>query len=118
LDAIQSLRLYLQISGCQVETATDGQAALDLAARYRPDVALLDLGMPRLDGLDVARRIRREPWGRDMTLVAITGWGQDEDRKRSREAGFDYHLVKPVAPVVLADVLAKRSDNVRHSGEG
>jgi two-component system CheB/CheR fusion protein len=112
VDAVKSLKLCLEMWGCQVETANDGRAALDLAARIRPDVALLDLGMPGLTGLDVARGIRRQPWGRETTLVAITGWGQEQDRKRSREAGFDYHLIKPVAPMVLADVLAKRGVDV------
>jgi two-component system CheB/CheR fusion protein len=118
VDAVKSLRLYLEMCGCQVETANDGRAALDLATRIRPDVALLDLGMPGLTGLDVARGIRRQPWGRDTTLVAITGWGQEHDRKRSREAGFDYHLTKPVAPTVLADVLAKRGIGVQPGGQG
>jgi CheY-like chemotaxis protein len=69
-------------------------------------VALLDIGMPRADGYEVARRIRCEPWGRGITLVALTGWGQESDRRRSEEAGFDIHLTKPVDPKVVSDLLA------------
>ncbi len=106
-DAAEMLGMYLQTTGCEVVTAYDGSAALELAAQFRPDVALLDLGMPRLDGLAVARRLREEPWGRSIRLVALTGWGQEQDRKRSSEAGFDHHLVKPVAGDVVAALLAR-----------
>lgn len=76
--------------------AFDGQAALELAEEFRPELAFLDIGLPKLDGHEVARRIRRETWGKSMRLVALTGWGQEGDRKKSSEAGFDAHLVKPV----------------------
>ena len=104
-DAAQSLGMLLEIMGCQVRTAPDGAAALDVAAEFRPDLALLDLGMPRVDGFDLARRIRAEPWGRGMTLVAVTGWGQQQDRKRSADAGFDHHLVKPIGPEAVRSLV-------------
>jgi CheY-like chemotaxis protein len=105
-DAAAMLTAYLESMGCEVATAHDGQAALEMAQRFRPDVALLDLGMPRLTGLECARELRRERWGQSVMLVALTGWGQEEDRRRSKEAGFDYHLVKPVSPDIVAALVA------------
>jgi CheY-like chemotaxis protein len=70
--------------------------AIEAAERLRPDVLLLDIGLPRLNGYEVCARIRKEPWGKDLVLVALTGWGQEEDRHKSKEAGFDAHMVKPV----------------------
>ena len=96
LDSAESLAMMLSLCGHEVATAHDGLAALKLAQEFQPDVALLDLGMPKLDGYEAARSIRQQAWGRDMMLVALTGWGQAEDKRRSREAGFDAHLVKPV----------------------
>ena len=87
-------------------TAHDGHSALDAAERHRPGVVLLDIGLPALNGYDVCRRIRHEPWGKSMVLIALTGWGQDEDRRRSQEAGFDGHLVKPVDHTRLLSLLA------------
>jgi CheY-like chemotaxis protein len=87
--------------GHTVEVVYDGEDALACAERFRPDIALLDLGMPKLDGFAVCRRIRAEPWGAAMRLVAQSGWGQDEDRRRTAEAGFDHHLVKPIDPAAL-----------------
>jgi CheY-like chemotaxis protein len=84
----------------------DPHESLAVAARERPEIILLDLGMPGLDGYEVARRIRGEPWGRDTRLVAVTGWGRDEDRQHSRAAGFDAHLVKPVDLDTLRAMLA------------
>jgi CheY-like chemotaxis protein len=106
VDAAQSLGMYLRMTGCEVAIANDGESALGLAARFRPEVALLDIAMPRLNGFELARRIRSEPWGAAITLVAITGWGQEQDRLRSAEAGFDHHLVKPVTPDVIHGLLA------------
>jgi CheY-like chemotaxis protein len=91
-----SLALLLENLGADVHTATDGQAALDELEAYRPSVMLLDIGMPGMDGLEVARRARQRADSRDLTVIALSGWGQDEDRRRSREAGVDYHMVKPV----------------------
>lgn len=95
-DALESLATLLELGGHEVFTAANGALALESAERHMPEVALLDIGMPKLDGYEVARRIRAQPWGRQITLVALTGWGQDSDRKRSGEAGFDSHLVKPL----------------------
>lgn len=105
-DSTVSLSMLLRIMGHKVRTAFDGPQAIDLAAEYRPDIVLLDIGLPEMNGYEVARRIRREPWGRRMTLIALTGWGQEEDRKHSEEAGFDYHLVKPVEAPALTRLLA------------
>ena len=106
-DALESLATLLQLSGHEVFTATNGGTALQSAERHLPEVALLDIGMPMLDGYEVAKRIRAQPWGQRITLVALTGWGQDSDRRRSREAGFDSHLVKPLDLETLTDLLAR-----------
>ena len=105
-DALESLATLLQLSGHEVYTAANGAVALETAEQHRPEVALLDIGMPKLDGYEVARRIRAQPWGARITLVALTGWGQDSDRRRSQEAGFDSHLVKPLDLDKLTDLLA------------
>jgi signal transduction histidine kinase len=104
-DALESLALMLRMEGHEVTCASDGEEALALAGERRPEIVVLDVGMPKLDGCEVARRIRAESWGRGAILVALTGWGQDVDRRRSREAGFDMHLVKPVDPATLCDML-------------
>jgi signal transduction histidine kinase len=106
-DALESLATLLQLSGHEVYTATNGGTALQSAERHLPEVVLLDIGMPLLDGYEVAKRIRAQPWGQRITLVALTGWGQDSDRRRSREAGFDSHLVKPLDLETLTDLLAR-----------
>ena len=106
-DVLLSLRLQVELLGAgEVHTARDGAEALEQAGALRPDLVLLDVGMPRMDGCECARRIRAEPWGADPTLVALTGWGQDEDRRRTREAGFDFHLVKPAGRQALQEVFA------------
>jgi CheY-like chemotaxis protein len=107
VDAAESLGLLLQIRGHEVRTAPDGVAGLEVAASFRPDVALLDLGMPKLNGYDLARRLRGEAWGKGMVLIALTGWGQEDDRRRTQEAGFDHHLVKPVDPDALQEFFAR-----------
>jgi len=102
-DAAESLAMLLNITGNKTSTAHDGADAFEAAARQRPDVVLLDIGLPTLNGYEVCRRIRDEPWGKEMVLIALTGWGQDEDRRKSHEAGFDGHLVKPVNyPALMA----------------
>jgi signal transduction histidine kinase len=106
-DALDSLATLLQCDGHEVHTAADGAEALEVAAEHHPDIVLLDIGMPKLDGYEVARRIRAEPWGKNAVLIALTGWGQDEDRRRSREVGFDSHLVKPLDPEALSTLLAR-----------
>lgn len=104
-DAAITLAMALNIMGNETRTAHDGLEALAAAAEFRPDVALLDIGMPKLNGYDTARRMRAEAWGRKMVLIALTGWGQEEDKRRSQDAGFDFHLVKPVAPADLKALL-------------
>ena len=104
-DALESLALMLRLEGHEVTCASDGEEALALAGLRRPEIVVLDVGMPKLDGCEVARRIRAESWGRDAVLVALTGWGQEVDRRRSREAGFDMHLVKPVDPATICEML-------------
>ena len=101
-----SLAMMLQLMGNETKTAHDGLEALDVAAVYRPDLILLDIGMPRLNGYDTAKQIRNQSWGKRIVLVALTGWGQDEDRRRSQDAGFDSHMVKPIEPAVLEKLLA------------
>ncbi len=107
IDAAESLAMLLSMQGHDVLTAHDGLEALGQIPRFRPDVVMMDLGMPRLDGLEAARRLRALREGRDIQLIALTGWGQDSDRERSREAGFDAHLVKPIDPGALTELLAK-----------
>jgi PAS domain S-box-containing protein len=106
VDAAEALVQLLRISGHDVLEAHDGETALKTAEAFRPDVVLLDIGLPRLSGHEVARRLREQPWGRTPLLVALTGWGQGEDRRKSREAGFDHHLVKPVDLGTLNALLA------------
>jgi signal transduction histidine kinase/ActR/RegA family two-component response regulator len=106
VDSASSLAMMLKIMGSEVRTAHDGLEALEAAAAFRPDVNLLDIGMPKLNGYDACRRIRQQPWGKNIVIVALTGWGQDEDKKRSQEVGFDGHFVKPVEPVALEKLLA------------
>ncbi len=105
-DALESLAQLLQLAGHEVYQAADGLEALAVASESRPELVMLDIGMPGLDGYEVARRIRAELWGRSMMLVAVTGWGQDADRRRSREAGFDSHWVKPLDAQKLAALLS------------
>ena len=98
--------MVLELTGHETQTAYDGLEAVEAAATFRPDVVLCDIGLPKLNGYQAARQIREQPWGKTMVLVALTGWGQDEDRQKSREAGFDGHLVKPVDHAVLMKLLA------------
>jgi CheY-like chemotaxis protein len=92
--------------GNDIRTARDGVEAVGAADEFRPDVILLDIGLPKLSGYEVARKIRHQPWGKAIVLIATTGWGQDTDKQRSQEAGFDHHLVKPVDPPALFELLA------------
>jgi CheY-like chemotaxis protein len=104
-DAADSLGLLLKFLGADAQVVYDGPGALEAIRTYRPAVVLLDIGMPGMKGYEVARQVRQEPDFRDIVLVALTGWGQDEDRLRSKAAGFDHHLVKPVAPDALQALL-------------
>ena len=108
-DAADSLAMLLRIEGHEVEVAYDGETALAAAERLLPALVLLDIGMPRMNGYEVARQIRTQPWGRGMFLIALTGWGNSEDRQRATEAGFDAHLVKPVAPDILKGIIFEMS---------
>jgi PAS domain S-box-containing protein len=106
-DAADSLAVLLRLMGHEVRTAHDGLEAVAGVAAFQPDLILLDIGMPKLNGYDACRRIREQPEAGAAVIVALTGWGQDEDRRRSREAGFDGHLVKPVEPAALASLLTE-----------
>ncbi|HEV8068579.1 MAG TPA: response regulator [Planctomycetaceae bacterium] len=95
-DAAESMRMLLQLLGGDVRTAGDGLEALDLAEHFLPHAIVLDIGLPKLDGFQAARRIRAKDWGKNVALVAVSGWCRDEDRQNSADAGFDGHLAKPV----------------------
>ncbi len=112
-DGADSLSEMLNIMGNDTRTAYDGEEAVAAAVDFRPDVILLDIGLPRLNGYDACRRIREQPGGTKMVLVAQTGWGADEDRHRTTAAGFDHHMVKPVDPFALMKLLAGVSDAAR-----
>jgi PAS domain S-box-containing protein len=115
-DAADSLAMFLKFLGASVKVAYNGAAAIEMVAKSQPEIVLLDIGMPMLDGYGVARRIRELPDGGDLLLVAMTGWGQEEDKRRTALAGFDHHLVKPVDPVKLEKLLAQYSP--KEAGEG
>jgi len=105
-DSADSLGMLLRLKGNEIRTAHDGLEAVAVAEKFHPELVLLDIGLPKLNGYDVARRIRQQPWGQGVILVALTGWGQDEDRRRSKEAGFNFHIVKPVELSALESLLA------------
>jgi len=109
VDSADSLALMLELGGHEVRVANDGLEALETARDFLPGVVLLDLGMPKLSGYEVARLIRQEPWGQDLVLIAQTGWGQEEDRRRTHEAGFDAHLTKPLDHALLKELLGDLS---------
>lgn len=104
-DAAESLAVLLRLEGHEVTVADDGETALRIFNEQQPEVALLDIGMPQMDGYELARRIRARPGGKRVLLVALTGWGQEKDRAASREAGFDHHLVKPVETEAIAQLM-------------
>ncbi len=106
-DGAESLAEMLRLLGHEAHTAHDGLEAVEAAARVRPDLILMDVGMPRLNGLAATRQIRTEPWGRTATIIALTGWGQEADRERSRQAGCNGHLVKPVGTTELERLLSE-----------
>ncbi len=115
-DSAASLGILLRLTGNDVRTAHDGLEAVEVAASFHPEVALLDIGMPRMNGYDAARAIRKQPGGAQIVLIAVTGWGQEADRHRSLEAGFDHHLVKPVDPAALIQLLATLQPNAPADG--
>jgi CheY-like chemotaxis protein len=106
VDAAECLCVLLSLEGHEVRVAHDGPAALRIAEAFEPEVVLLDIGLPRMDGYEVARRLRERPEMKKTLLVALTGYGQDEDRRRCQEAGFQVHLIKPVDLDALRPVLA------------
>jgi len=105
-DSADTMATLLRLKGNEIRTAYDGLEAVEVAESFHPVLMLLDIGLPKLNGYEVARRIRQQPWGRDMVLVALTGWGQVEDKHRSHEAGFNFHIVKPVELAALEKMLA------------
>lgn len=106
-DSADTLGMLLRLMGNEIRTAYDGLEAIQVAESFRPDLVLLDIGLPKINGYDVARHIRQQPWGREIILVALTGWGQDEDKRSSRDAGFNFHLVKPLEIAALERLLAE-----------
>ena len=104
-DALEPMRILLEFKGHRVRTAITGQEALDAAKEHHPEVIVLDIGLPDMDGYEVARRIRALPWGESVFLVALTGWGQAEDKRQAAEAGFDRHLTKPADPTTLEELI-------------
>jgi CheY-like chemotaxis protein len=106
-DSALSMSMMLSIMGHDTRTAHDGESAVSTAETFLPDVVLLDIGLPKLNGYEVAQRIREQSWGASMFLIAVTGWGQDEDRQRSSEVGLNRHMVKPVEPAALEKLLAE-----------
>ena len=105
LDAAESLAMLLALEDNETRTAHDGLEALDVAATFRPDVMPLDIGMPKLNGYEVCRRVRQQAWGKNIVVIALTGWGKEEDKRRSLAAGVDAQLVKPVDYAVLEKLL-------------
>jgi CheY-like chemotaxis protein len=106
-DSATSLGMILSLLGNEIRTAHDGLEGVEAAAAFRPDLILLDIGLPKLNGYEACRRIREQPWGQGVVIIACTGWGQEEDVRRSNEAGFDQHMVKPLDPAQLEKVLAE-----------
>ena len=104
-DAADSCATLLELSGHHVQTAYTGRNALELAETFRPHALLLDIGLPDFDGYQLAKKIRAAPWGGSIVLIALTGWGQEADRRRAFDAGFDYHLTKPIAPETVESLL-------------
>lgn len=113
-DSATSLAFLLRLTGSETQTAFDGQEAVEAAATFRPNVVLLDIGLPKMSGYDACRAIRKQQWGKDMVLIALTGWGHETDRRKSTEAGFDGHLVKPLERAELFTLLAKLQHDPLH----
>ena len=107
--AADMLAMMVQMLGHDVRTASDGQQALQVGEEFQPDVVLMDLRMPRMNGYEAATRMRATSWGKAAALIALTGWGQEEAKQRTEEAGFDHHLVKPANPDALQAILADPS---------
>ncbi len=115
-DSADSLGIMLELMGHEIRTAHDGLAAIETAESFRPDIILLDIGLPRMSGYDVCSRLREQPWSANTLIVALTGWGQTDDQRRSQEAGFDYHLVKPVDMSILNRILSEPRRQAARNG--
>ena len=113
LDSAESLSLLLSLKGYEVRTASDGVEAVETAALFLPDIVFLDIGMPNMNGYEAARMIREQPWGKHILLIALTGWGKEEDRRRCKAAGFDVHLTKPMNYEALLQLLAASPETAR-----
>ena len=113
IDSADMLVMLLQMLGHEAQAAYSGQTALETAVKYQPEFVLLDIGLPDMNGYEVAQRLRQRPQTKDVRLIAMTGYGQDSDRQRSKEAGFDRHLVKPVDPQKLQELLTTLSQQSR-----
>ena len=118
VDSASSLATLLELSGHETRTVHDGLTAVEEALVFGPDVVLLDIGLPGIDGYEAAKRIRAQPSGRSVMIVAVTGWGQEEDRRRSREAGFDHHMVKPLRAAALERLLAQAPRRISKAPHG
>ena len=114
-DSADSLAMLLEITGNKTYMAHDGEEAIEAIEKHRPEVVLLDIGLPKLDGHEVCRRVRQQPWGKDIVMIALTGWGQEDDRRKSEEAGFNGHIVKPVDYEKLLDLLSVLTKGQRKS---
>jgi PAS domain S-box-containing protein len=112
-DGAEIMAMLLAHSGFEVQLAHSGPDALAVAEQQRPDIAVLDIGMPGMSGYEVARAIRSQPWGAGITLIAVTGWGQEDDKRKAKDAGFDHHLTKPIDPNALEQLMAPASANLR-----
>jgi CheY-like chemotaxis protein/two-component sensor histidine kinase len=110
-DSADSLAMLMQITNNEAYLAHDGEEAVAAVEKHRPEVVLLDIGLPKFDGHEVCRRVRKEPWGKDIVIIALTGWGQEDDRRKSQEAGFDGHLVKPVDYEKLLELLGSLTND-------
>src|SRR5262245_50561135 len=110
-DSVEILKILLDMNGGATHVAYDGAEAVRLAEELRPEIILLDIGLPKIDGFEACRRIRRSSWGKSMVVVALTGRGLDEDRAMSQSSGLDMHLVKPVEPDLLLTILAATPRN-------
>ena len=115
-DSADSMALQLRLKGHEIQIAYDGERALEIADQMHPEFVLLDIGLPLISGHEVARRIRKQPWGHAVVLIAMTGWGQQEDRNRSHDAGIDHHMTKPLDPDVLDSILLQDATVLDQTG--
>jgi CheY-like chemotaxis protein len=112
IDSAESMAMMLRLmGGNEVRTVHDGVQAVEEAEAFRPDLILLDIGMPRMNGYEAARKIRQQSWGQETVLVALTGWGQEEDRRQAAEAGFNRHFTKPVDPLEIEKLVVGLSES-------